>query len=240
MKTNKYIQYPLSILILTLFINISVANAQISEQFFIINDTSMSNDCKLNAKVLFPKLIAGFELQKYPNKGVSIRTSICGEGRVPEVGIADLPKAETSFFGGSPNKRKQEMYRFLAKAKKNIDELSEHDCNETQTNLYRTITYLSKFYKKSSQKTLLILSDMAEYSSVFSAERYQNSPSRLLSDYDKILKLFQKDSALPDLADVKVIIVNPMNSDWLLYLSRFWEKFFRTCGAESVEVRTVF
>lgn len=240
MKTQTYTQYIASILIIALSLNHNILNAQQLEEYFIINDTSLSSNCQLDAKSLFQKLILNFELQQYPNKGVVFKTSTCGESRVPNVASAELTVGENSFFGNPPNKRKQELYCFLVQAKTNVAALSEHSCSENQTNLIRTITYLSQFYTKSAQKTLLIFSDMAECSSVFNAQRYQDYPSRLLSDYNSIVELFEKDNALPDLTDVKVIIINPMDSDYLLYLSRFWTRLFKDLGSIEVTVRTAF
>ena len=174
--------------------------------------------------------------------GAVLRTSTCGVGRIPDVRTATLPKVKTSFLGGSSiADRRRKLTKFLTKAKSNIDSLATGPCNQTQTNLYRTISYISTLYDSmETSKRLIVFSDLAESSTVFNAGNYINNPEALLKHYDRIVATFQKDAPLPDLSGVAVEMISPMDSDFSLYLGRFWTRFFTSCGAKSVEVRTAF
>ncbi|AXG72978.1 hypothetical protein DVK85_01505 [Flavobacterium arcticum] len=243
MKVKTFFNRKAILLAIGLLLASNAVNAQNLDETFLINDTSLSNNCQLDAKTLFVKLIRGFNLQQDTKKGVVLRTSTCGEGRIANVKTASLPKAQSSFLGGgSISERKKALGWFLAKAKANIDALAAQPCDERETNLYRTIVYLSKLYSSTaSKKRLLLFSDMAESSSVFNTATpaYINNPKALLKEYDRIIASFKKDSPYPNLKGVDIVIINPMNNDFLLYQYRFWEKFFLTeCGASSVQIRT--
>lgn len=225
------------------FLMTGTLSAQTLHETTIINDKSMGNPCQFDSKPLLVDLIKKSNLKNDQNVGVVLRTSTCGIGRIPNVKTTVLPAVKSSFFGssGSVTDRRKKLGRFLTEAKVNLDSLSSGPCDQTQTNLYRTVSYISHLYDSTAtSKTLILITDLAENSSVFQSSIYINKPGALLKDYDRIVATFQKDAPLPDLSGVTVEIISPMDSDFSLYLGRFWTRLFISCGAKSVQVRTAF
>jgi hypothetical protein len=142
----KSIYFNYKTLLLAVFLGTAI-NAQNLAETAVVNDKSLNNPCELDTKKLLTRLIIDFDLKNDRNKGIELRCYVTGEGRVPEENIASLPKAKTSFFGGTPiSERKKELAKFLVKAKSDLAILATGPCDRTQTNLYRTIVYLSKKY----------------------------------------------------------------------------------------------
>jgi hypothetical protein len=217
------------------------ANAQRTEKI-LMNDNSIGNNCMMNSQELFVKILKPFNLKQNSNQGIVLKTCSFGVNRIPTIQTATLPEVANSFWGGASNsERKKALSNFLIPAKSNIEAMVKGPCDQTQTNLYRALVYVShQFSNANSSKSLILFSDLAPSSSAFNSGKYINNPKGLLKDFDKILQILQKDSELPDFTGVDVEMIAPMPNDFSLYLGRFWTKFFKQCGAKSVTVRTAF
>lgn len=219
------------------------ANAQRTEKIFM-NDLSIGNICSRDSQELFVKTLKSFDLKQNPNQGIILKTCRFGVSRIPTIRKATLPEVVNSFWGGPSNsQRKKALRNFLIPAKSNIEAMVKGPCEETQTNLYRALVYVSQqFSNADCTKSLVLFSDLAPASSAFNAAKYINNPKGLLKDYDSIVKKLQEDEDLPDFTGVDIVMISPaMDSDFGLYLSRFWTRFLTSaCCAKSVNVRTAY
>jgi len=226
------------LILIGLLFTIRPVNAQIVE-YAIMRDVSNSSiDAQpLNSDIIFRKVVGELGLQD-AKKGVNLHILLCGASRLPEVRLATLPLQEG--WLSSSSERTKHLRQFLTKAKADIKFLAEHPADQPQTNLYRALVHLSKqFSKESTEKKIIVISDGAEVSSVINANQYYQQPSDLITDFDKIIEQFQKDSPLPDLTGVEVVLVTPGSTDFHLWLSRFWVKFVQMQGG-SATVRATF
>ena len=223
-----------------LLLTTSLIYGQKLHEYTVIRDISKStNTCNFDVEPLFIKVVSALDL-KQADKAVVFRTGFCGAGRIPEMKTARL-NASQSIFGRSVSQRRQALSTFLVQVKTNLKSLGERKCDENETNIYRLLTHLSKeFDPKATSNTLVIFSDMAESSTIFEASNYRNNPSALMRNYKRIVEKFERDAPLPNLKGLDVIIINPLDSDYLLYLGRFWEKLLLSCGAASVKFKTDF
>lgn len=214
----------------------SVSAQSITESALIWDASeSATNARSLDAEMTFRKVIVDLKLKEDTKKGINYRTAVCGEHEIPTVRSASLPQV-TSMFP-SISERNRAVGKFLKKVKADIDFLSGVPCTQLQTNLHRTIVQVTKqFDPEAEEKKLIVVSDMVEVSSIFNMYRYKNNPSGLISDFDAISQVFDRDSSL-DLSGVDVVLVSPGDKDLYLWAARFWERLMKSKGAKTVTIR---
>lgn len=193
------------------------------------------SDKTFKAEALFQAVIDIYDFSDL-YLGRNYYSTLCGLNTVTEVQKIELEKA--SSFGVSKQKRKSQVSDFLIRTKAEINRLSQVPTNQGQTNLYRTLTTIvNEFDPEADVKHLIIYSDFCENSSAGNFSVYIHQPSLIMDDYENIIKKFSQDHALPNLKGFKIVLITPGTNDFHLWLSRFWQKFLMSRGAEEVNVR---
>lgn len=227
-------------LILTTILVVLTSNIEAQNiEYALIRDVSMSTNETREFKTdyVFKKIISELDL-KDSDKAVNLRTVICGEKRIPEINEALLPE-QTSIFA-SASKRTNQLRQFLTKAKSDIEYLAGIPRNQQQTNLYRSlVSVITQMDSEATQKTITVISDGIEVSSVLNAKKYADNPSSIMDDYEAIKEALERDMPLPDFSGIQVVFVTPGSTDLHLWMSRFWEKLI-TSGGGSVTTKATF
>ncbi|MDW3191260.1 MAG: hypothetical protein R8G66_02815 [Cytophagales bacterium] len=222
------------ILWLITYLTIDEIYAQI-ENIIVPHDVSESlTDVKSFQGVETLKdLLVELDVQ-HSNKGVNLYTTTIGENPIPEVRVAELSEHDPWF--GSSSKRRAAIGAFVSKAKSDFLWLAAKDCDERQTNFYRTLAHSLSLVDLSLSTTVITFSDAVEVSSVVSMAQFVDNPSDIVNDsYEDIVQSLEADARLPDLSNVKIIIVAPgQNNDLILYSCRFWKKFLGSKNADVV------
>ncbi|MEP1782121.1 hypothetical protein [Reichenbachiella sp.] len=224
--------------LLIVLTSLAVSAQSITESALIWDASEGSNTRTLDADKTLRHLITDLKLEEDTKMGVKYLTAICGENEIPAVRVASLPKVVSMF--PSISERNREIGKFLKKAKSDINYLASVPCDQQQTNLHRTIVQVTKQYApEAEEKKLKIVSDLVEVSSIINMNRYKNNPSGLLTDFDTIVQAFENDAPLPDLSGVEVILSTRGNTNYLLFVSRFWERYLMSKNARVITVGNI-
>lgn len=213
-----------------LVITLHNLNAQINEITSVDISQSLISARAFEGVETLKKQIVELDLQN-TNKGVNLYTTTIGKNPIPAIRVATLPEHDPWF--GSSSKRRSDIATFISKAKRDYEYLSGKECNEKQTNFYRTLVYSLGKVDLSYPTTYIAFSDAIEVSSVMSMLDY--NPSELISSaYNEVVAKLEADAKLPDLSKVQIIIVTPGNSELVLYSSRFWKKYLSSKNAQVI------
>jgi len=224
----------LGIIALMLF---SIKGKAQTVQIGTIVDVSLGSgsDQTVDSKELFQAIIDRYNFADL-NLARDYFSILCGQNTISEVKRYRL--ISSNYISTSRTKRRKQIANFLIAVKTDVNKLEDEPSNQGQTNFYRTLlTIIKEFDPNSSSKHLIVYSDLCENSSATSFNRFINDPSSIMSHYDKIIDDFSKDAPLPDLSGFTIDLITPGANDFHLWVSRFWEKFLRSRGAVTVNVR---
>tara|TARA_Y100000114_G_scaffold156111_1_gene182128 strand:- start:18569 stop:19306 length:738 start_codon:yes stop_codon:yes gene_type:complete len=245
MKPSKSYVYALLALQAGLVLSIASANSQNTptnvSALGIIYDASLDSysDQTFDADAAFKGVVQRFGFSDI-HQARYYYSTICGENTIASIQSFEIKKSNP--ISVSTRQRKDLVGRFLLDVKDDIKMLSEQPVDQGQTNLYRTLTRLvDQFEPDTTGKHILIISNLAEHSSALQmSSRYTKSPSKILDDYDVLVKSLSNDTPLPNLDGFSVELITPGKTDYHLWLSRFWKKFLLDRGAKQVLVRSSF
>ncbi|MEM9299151.1 MAG: hypothetical protein AAGA64_12285 [Bacteroidota bacterium] len=185
-----------------------------------------------NSKEAFKKVIGMLDL-KDSEASVTLCTSLIGAPGIPKVNVATLPEPESS----SVLERNKALASFFKKGLADFEYLDQ-PATHRNTEIFRSVKALTDQFKPGASRTILIIeSDFVSSGYVAEFFNYQDSPSSLMDDFDKIISAFKKDSELPDLKGAEVILITPGDSELAVWSVRWWSKAFYLFGASKVSVR---
>lgn len=185
-----------------------------------------------DAKEAFKKVIGMLDL-KDSKASVTLCTSLIGAPGIPKVNIARLPKPESS----SILDRNKALGAFFKKGLADFEYLDQ-PATHRNTEIFRSVKALTNQFTPGASRTILIIeSDFISSGHVAEFFDYQDDPSSLMNDFDKIIAAFKADSDLPDLTGAEVILVTPGDTEIAYWSVKWWQKAFYLFGASQVSVR---
>lgn len=227
---------------LILIITTSTALAQLSGKGFVFDASLSGANCQFNDDQIFKQTIVDLDLREHPKRGCNFRAAVCGADKVIDIKKATLSEIETRYY--SSTTRRKELGKFLTDMKAGLQHLAFAECNQSETNLYRTICAMREsFISQEDEIDLYIFTDGIIASSVYSfhQSQYKSNPQRILDDYEKIKAAFAKDIPIPDFSGVSITFISSDKTNELsLFALRFWKKFLLEAGAKSVESKASF